>query len=188
MTLKILNEFRGTEATDNCGGPLGAGQFCARRIAIDNAGAYACIATAGSTTNLRGALTLEENSRVPPVATSCARSAPRRCGRRGPAGARTVLAGRAHGRWGPPWRPCRVREAAREPSPSDGSRRSCRRCNALRPNCAVQRRCPVSAWPLDVLSRCRHAASPTTASGKARMDAHLLGFQASLNLSQFVGA
>ena len=65
VTLKILNEFGGTEATDNCGGPLGAGQFCARRIAIDNAGAYACIATAGSTTNLRGALTLEEEQPSP---------------------------------------------------------------------------------------------------------------------------
>jgi hypothetical protein len=60
VTLKILNEFGGTEATDNCGGPLGAGQFCARRIAIDNAGAYACIATTRSTANLRGALALEE--------------------------------------------------------------------------------------------------------------------------------
>ena len=60
VTVKLLNEYGGTEATDNCGGPLGAGQFCALRRSIDNAGAYACIATAGSTTNLRGALVLEE--------------------------------------------------------------------------------------------------------------------------------
>ena len=60
VTLKILNEYGGTEATETCGGPLGAGQFCARRIAIDNAGAYACSVTAGSVTNLRGALVFEE--------------------------------------------------------------------------------------------------------------------------------
>jgi hypothetical protein len=65
VTLKILNEFGGTEVTDGCGGPLGAGQFCARRIAINNADAYACIATAGSTANLRGALTLEEEQPDP---------------------------------------------------------------------------------------------------------------------------
>ena len=60
VTVKLLNEYGGTEATYNCHGPLGAEQFCALRRSIDNAGAYACIATAGSTANLRGALVLEE--------------------------------------------------------------------------------------------------------------------------------
>jgi hypothetical protein len=65
VAVKIINEFGGTEATYNCSGPLGAGQFCALRRAIDNAGAYACVATAGSTANLRGALTLEEEQPDP---------------------------------------------------------------------------------------------------------------------------
>lgn len=60
VTVTLRNEYGGTEATDTCGGPLGAGQFCALRRAIDNAGAYACIATAGSTASLRGTLVLEE--------------------------------------------------------------------------------------------------------------------------------
>src|SRR5262245_28374483 len=44
VTLKILDSFGLTVATDNCDGSLGAGGFCARAIPIDNQTAFACIA------------------------------------------------------------------------------------------------------------------------------------------------
>jgi hypothetical protein len=62
VTLTIINQFAGTEATESCDGPLGPGQFCAHRTAIDHPGAYACIASAGSVTKLRGALAIEEEA------------------------------------------------------------------------------------------------------------------------------
>jgi hypothetical protein len=60
LTVKLINDFGGTEATYNCGGPLGPGQFCSLLRPIDNASAYACTATAGSTGNLRGTAVLLE--------------------------------------------------------------------------------------------------------------------------------
>jgi hypothetical protein len=62
VTLKLINEYGGTEATYNCRGPLDPGEFCTLRTTITNAlaCAYACIATAGSTANIRGALVIEE--------------------------------------------------------------------------------------------------------------------------------
>ena len=106
VTVKLLNEYGGTEATYSCSGPLGAGQFCALRRSIDNAGAYACIATAGSTTKLRGALILEEELLDPVWGTTFLRPVrPRRCSRRCPAGDVTVPAVLAHGRRGYPSAP-----------------------------------------------------------------------------------
>ncbi len=62
VALKIVNDFGGTEATSNCSGPLGAGQFCnlVARVTDSGSGVFACIATAGNVTNLRGTLVLEE--------------------------------------------------------------------------------------------------------------------------------
>jgi hypothetical protein len=60
VTVKILNEVGGREATYSCGGPVAPGQFCAVFRPIDNEGAFACVATAGSTASLRGALVLYE--------------------------------------------------------------------------------------------------------------------------------
>jgi len=60
VTLKILDSFGLTVATDNCDGSLDAEEFCTRALAIDNQTAYACIATAGSVATLRGTLVLEE--------------------------------------------------------------------------------------------------------------------------------
>ena len=57
MTVKIIDDFAQTIKTSNCGGPVGAGQFCSVFTPIDGAEAHACIvATPGSSTNLRGAL------------------------------------------------------------------------------------------------------------------------------------
>jgi hypothetical protein len=62
VTLKLINEYGGTEATYNCSGPPEPGEFCTLRRTISGAvaWAYACMATAGSTANLRGALVIEE--------------------------------------------------------------------------------------------------------------------------------
>jgi hypothetical protein len=63
VTVEILDNFGGTRATTDCSGPLGAGQFCSVGAVINNndPDASACIATAPSTTNLRGTLVLYEH-------------------------------------------------------------------------------------------------------------------------------
>ena len=59
VTIKILTESGTTQAERNCG-PVSAGGFCARSVAIDFGVAYACIATAGAIANLRGALVIQQ--------------------------------------------------------------------------------------------------------------------------------
>ena len=65
VTVKLLDEYSNTVATSTCSEPLGAGQFCALSRPIDPAGAYACIVTAASVTNLRAALVIEEEVNDP---------------------------------------------------------------------------------------------------------------------------
>src|SRR5262245_40195652 len=60
VTVTLLSEYGVTVGTSTCDEPVGAGQFCALSRPIDSAGAYACIVTAPSVTNLRGALVLGE--------------------------------------------------------------------------------------------------------------------------------
>ena len=60
VTLKLVNDFYGLEATYNCGA-IPPGDFCSLSRVIDNSSAYACTATAGATSNLRGALVIEES-------------------------------------------------------------------------------------------------------------------------------
>ncbi len=60
VTVKILDDSGVTRTTTDCSGPLGAGQFCSVSAVINNNNlqAFACVATAASTTNLRGTLVL----------------------------------------------------------------------------------------------------------------------------------
>src|SRR5262245_9491090 len=60
VTVTLLSEYGVTVGTSTCGEPLGAHQFCALSRPIDPAGAFACIVTASSVTNLRAALVIEE--------------------------------------------------------------------------------------------------------------------------------
>ena len=47
---------------DTCDSALPPGDFCAVATGISSGVAYACIATAGSIGNLRGAMTIEETA------------------------------------------------------------------------------------------------------------------------------
>jgi hypothetical protein len=61
VTVKIINFYGVTARTYSCGGALGAGQFCSISAPTNLGYApWACVATAGSVTNLRGALTIHE--------------------------------------------------------------------------------------------------------------------------------
>ena len=62
VTVKILNEGGGVVRSTTCDGPLPAGEFCSDASSISSGVGYACSATAGSTANLRGALTIEETN------------------------------------------------------------------------------------------------------------------------------
>src|SRR6185295_8864523 len=63
VTIKIVSEFGETIGPMNCGSnkTLGIGEFCSLRTLIDNTTAYACVATAGSITNLRGGLVFHKH-------------------------------------------------------------------------------------------------------------------------------
>ena len=57
VSVKLVSEFGQTIGPVSCGGPtLAAGDACSLSAIIDNTTAYACVATAGSVANLRGAL------------------------------------------------------------------------------------------------------------------------------------
>jgi hypothetical protein len=58
--VKIINDAGDTVATSSCDGPLGAAEFCSLTTAIDFQNSFACVATASSTTNLRGTLILDQ--------------------------------------------------------------------------------------------------------------------------------
>ena len=60
VTLKIVDEAGATKTTSNCNGSLAAGDFCALIMPVGFVGSFACAATAGAITNLRGALVLED--------------------------------------------------------------------------------------------------------------------------------
>ena len=69
-TVKILNDNGATAATSNCSGPLDSGEFCSvvATISFQNPlasinfmNSFSCVATAGSTVNLRGALVIYED-------------------------------------------------------------------------------------------------------------------------------
>lgn len=60
MTLAIIDELGAVKTSSACGGPVAAGDFCALIMPIPFVGPFACTATAGQTTNLRGALVLED--------------------------------------------------------------------------------------------------------------------------------
>jgi hypothetical protein len=60
VTLKLVNEFGVTEGTYNCGSMI-PGDFCSLSRPIDPTAAYACSATAGNVSNLRGSLVIEES-------------------------------------------------------------------------------------------------------------------------------
>jgi hypothetical protein len=59
VTVEILDKSGVVLRSSNCDGSLAPGQFCSAG-GIINAVLAACIATAASVTNLRGALTIEE--------------------------------------------------------------------------------------------------------------------------------
>ena len=102
VTLKIINEFGGTEWTDNCFGPLGAGQFCRSGSPLTTRGPMPVSLRPGRPRTCAARWSSRRKCRDPSGAnTSTARSAPRRCGRRCPAGDVTVPAVLAHGRRGP---------------------------------------------------------------------------------------
>jgi hypothetical protein len=63
VTVKIVSEFGETIGPMNCGSnrTLGAGEFCSLIAQIDNSTAYACVATAGSLANFRGALVFHKH-------------------------------------------------------------------------------------------------------------------------------
>jgi hypothetical protein len=58
VTIKIFDDFGTQFGMQTCDGPLGGGGFCSLVVNIENAEAYACVVTAGSTANLRGSLVL----------------------------------------------------------------------------------------------------------------------------------
>lgn len=60
VAVKIINDLGDTVATSSCSGALGAGEFCSLARTIDFRNSFACVATAPSTTNLRGTLVLEQ--------------------------------------------------------------------------------------------------------------------------------
>ena len=54
-----------TGVSPTCGAPLGPGQYCSiAKIGISNDNAYACAASAGSASSLRGSLILQDGARV----------------------------------------------------------------------------------------------------------------------------
>ena len=62
VTVKLVSESGATIGPVSCGaGGLGAGEFCSLVTQIDNATAYACVATAGSVVNLRGGLAVHKH-------------------------------------------------------------------------------------------------------------------------------
>lgn len=69
VTVKIVGHNGSSLETYNCGGPLGAGQFCAVNagwgdgLPLDDGIPVACVATAPSVANLRGTMVIQE--RVP---------------------------------------------------------------------------------------------------------------------------
>jgi hypothetical protein len=60
VTVKLLNETGYTEASYNCGGPLGPGQFCALNRPAAGIVGYHCAATASSIAKLRGSIVILE--------------------------------------------------------------------------------------------------------------------------------
>jgi hypothetical protein len=60
VTVKILNDAGQPAATSTCDGPLGGGQFCSVAARITPQHAFACVATAPSTSMLRGTLILDQ--------------------------------------------------------------------------------------------------------------------------------
>jgi hypothetical protein len=60
VTVKILDESGGVVRTSNCGS-IAPNDFCSVASGISFGVAYACIATAGSVANLRGAMVIEES-------------------------------------------------------------------------------------------------------------------------------
>lgn len=62
----LLFGLAGHAHATTCGGPLPAGEFCSDAPGISSGVRYACTATAGSTANLRAALTIEETNGTDP--------------------------------------------------------------------------------------------------------------------------
>src|SRR5262245_53222332 len=61
VSVKLVSEFGDTIGPVSCGGAkLAAGQACSLQTFIDNATAYACVATAASVVNLRGGLVFHQ--------------------------------------------------------------------------------------------------------------------------------
>lgn len=60
VTVKIVNESGGVIKSYSCGGALGPDDFCSVATTISWGVAHGCVATAGSTATLRGALTIDE--------------------------------------------------------------------------------------------------------------------------------
>jgi hypothetical protein len=60
MTVAIVDELGAVKTSSTCGGPVAGGDFCALTMPIPFVGPFGCTATAGQTTNLRGALVLED--------------------------------------------------------------------------------------------------------------------------------
>jgi len=58
VTIRIYDDFGTLFGTSTCDGTVPPGGFCALTVSIENAEAYACVATAGATGNLRGSLVL----------------------------------------------------------------------------------------------------------------------------------
>jgi hypothetical protein len=64
VTVKLLDESGDalTNVNNGCAGKLAAGEFCSVSKGVSHNVAFACTATAGSVTNLRGTMTLQDNN------------------------------------------------------------------------------------------------------------------------------